>query len=381
MSVKESNSEPEEKPEETEKEISIVAEEPEKFEPKDSDEQIPIIPNSGDGGNSSITQQPTAEAKEDVVEIVKDKETNYDTGAGVGVVEAKAVVEAAKQASTRRKEGMIETDDAMDKFKVAYRQKRYMKEFVKSSLEKEGESRDSEEPPAVKGKEKVAESLPPMSSGTNNTALSAKRGFNKTDDLLGDSIPLVNGEFRNYEPVQLNSDDLVKLKDRTTVMRNGIMYDKTNTDNLGKTWETIITHVNSGKPVFFMAPPAGLPTAFFKQNENATKSWVFRGRSGIDVTRMPRGQFHFGMIKGERALADLEQAGFLVVGCSGSAKYYKNNVKGRNEAFSAAMSDHERITALHKRGSVIGFIHKPSPALDLLIRKKAVPGNGGTSKS
>jgi hypothetical protein len=186
-------------------------------------------------------------------------------------------------------------------------------------------------------------------------------------------------KFTDFDPIEITPEQYAKALELESTMRNGVVMPEVEIRKLRSRWDRILTHVRQGKPVFFMSPEAGLPLAFFKKNQNATKSLVFRGMDDFTIDMLPRGQFHFGLMTGDRAIARLSDAGFHIVGCSGSANYYRNNVRGNRDALAASMKDQKRITELSNQGKIDGFIHKPSPALDLLVKaplpkKDAVEG-------
>jgi hypothetical protein len=183
-----------------------------------------------------------------------------------------------------------------------------------------------------------------------------------------DRVPLKDGQFTNFEPLTLTTEMADKITETVNQMRNGKMAE-VGTKTLGDTWQAIIAHVRQGKPVFFNGVPAGMPDAFFAKNPGAVQSAIHYGDGVLDLEQLPRGQFHFGTITAPRPAHQLIDAGFLMVGCSGSAKYYSQNVKGRDEPFREAMTVHRKLTQLRTQKIIIGFIHKPSPALDVLVKQ------------
>jgi hypothetical protein len=179
-------------------------------------------------------------------------------------------------------------------------------------------------------------------------------------------VPLVKGQFANFTPRHLSLDDISEMRSQIGMSRNGDGK-KASSDTMTKTWDDIISHVNANKPVFFLAPEAGLPNSFYSRNPGAVRSLVYHGKGTIDVTSLKKGQFHFGFVRSERALETLSEAGFMLVGCSGSHRYYWNNLRGNKQLMEIAMSDHNRLTTLYKTGYIRGFIQKPSNALSRLL--------------
>jgi hypothetical protein len=182
-------------------------------------------------------------------------------------------------------------------------------------------------------------------------------------------VELKDGQFVNFTPLQLTPEQTAEMSKTANQMRNGELAN-VSTVALGKTWQLIIDHVQSQKPIFFIGVPAGLPPAFFAKNPGATRSIIRMpdtSAKGIDFTEMPRGQFQFGYVSTPAEVNQLHNAGFMVVGCSGSSKYYSQNMKGNAEAFQRAMAQHRTITGFYTKRIISGFIHKPSPALSVLI--------------
>jgi hypothetical protein len=170
--------------------------------------------------------------------------------------------------------------------------------------------------------------------------------------------------FTNFEPIVIPND--LKANEDNAI-RVGVMASDETIKSKIKVWEEILAHVRAKKPVFFLSPVGGLPKAFFQYSPGATRSVVFRGAEHFDMKKLPSGQFHFGLITGKNALDDLRRAGFMFVACSGSLRYYAQNLKQNKTAVAQASRDHQRLAALKSMGVVRGFIDKPSPLLDELI--------------
>jgi hypothetical protein len=182
-------------------------------------------------------------------------------------------------------------------------------------------------------------------------------------------VELEDGKFVNFTPLELTTEQADMMSKTENQMRNGEMAD-VSTVALGKTWQLIIDHVRSQKPIFFIGVPAGLPPAFFAKNRGAVRSIIklpSDSAPGVDFSEMPRGQFQFGYVSTPSEVNQLHNAGFLIIGCSGSSKYYSQNMKGNAEAFTRAMAQHRTITSFYTKRIISGFIHKPSPALSVLI--------------
>jgi hypothetical protein len=173
--------------------------------------------------------------------------------------------------------------------------------------------------------------------------------------------------FTNFKPMDFEEPTI----DNKLVARMGQIKEGADLTHLKRLWLTIYNHVKSGKPVFFICTPSGIPSSFYKKHRGATKSIVYRGSEDIMAAKLPEGQFHFGLITGNKAIEGMQKRGFLMVACSGSPKYYSNNLKGDKKGMTQAMTDHKRITFLKNTGIIHGFINKPCPALDILIDFKS----------
>jgi hypothetical protein len=186
------------------------------------------------------------------------------------------------------------------------------------------------------------------------------------------------GSFTDFTPINLNEyPEFGEIK-AENVMRPNSGANTSTVARMVNIWSMIAKHVRDEKPVFFIAPVAGMPPSFYSKSPNAVKSKVFMGSGDVKKDDLPEGQFHFGCIAHPNAVESLQNMGFLVVGLSGSAGYYKKNLKDSRDKeakLRTAIDINERIANLVRYRTIPGCIDKPCKLLSVLVEHNSSKSN------